>query len=110
MISVVEGPDGSYCHPDTYPMYVLAELRRRDRPLNIRQMSEETAKAAEREWDAAQSEMGEQAKYVARAVAQEAAGALRGGSADVLLGLRLANEGRSRAPVQRQIFLPGRGA
>jgi hypothetical protein len=109
-ISAVE-KDGAPMHPDCYPVLMLATLRARDQPLNMKAIAERNAQRVEREWQATMDEAGEAAKYVAAAVAQEAIGAARHGSQDVMDGLRFAYEGRSRAPARSRgqiISLPGR--
>ena len=108
-LTAVEDPQGRPCNPEIYPMHILADLRARDRDPNMREILEHNAKVAEKAWHSAMDEIGEEAAYVAKAVAQESIGALRHGVLDVFVGLRNAREGRSkREPVERRIFVPGR--
>lgn len=107
-ITAVENLDGTPMHPDTYPTLILADLRARDRDPDMRRILEHNAQLVERNWHAEMDSLGDEAAYVAKAVAQEAIGALRYGVADVFLGLRNAREGRSkRAPVGQRIYIPG---
>lgn len=107
-LTAVEGPDGRPANPDVYPMFILADLRARDRDPDMQAILEHNAQVAEKAWREQMDALGEEATYVAKAVAQEAAGALRWGCADVFLGLRNAREGRSKAaPVGQRIYIPG---
>jgi hypothetical protein len=109
-LSAVEGPDGRPAHPDIYPSFVLADLRSRDRDPNMAQILEHNAQMVQRSWEREMDSLGDAAAYVAKAVAQEAGGALRFGVADVMLGLQSAMTGRSKAaPVGQRIYLPGMG-
>jgi hypothetical protein len=107
-VTAVEDPQGAPCNPDLYPMYILADLRRRDVDPNMRSVMEHNAQLAEKAWQAEMDTMGDYAQYVAKAVAQEVGGAVRYGAADVYLGLRNAMHGTSRgAPIGRRFYGPG---
>lgn len=94
MLSAVEKPDGTPIHPDVYPTWILADLRsRRDQTPDARKLLEQNARQVEKAWDAAMEEAGEMTKYVAKAVLEEAHGALRFGADDVFRGLRAAYGG-----------------
>jgi hypothetical protein len=88
LILRVERPDGSYLDPEVYPHVLLDQLHSRQQPLD--DLEARHAKEMERRWLALMDAAGERAKYVAKAVAQEASGTLRYGLADVFAGLAAA--------------------
>lgn len=112
-VAVVETPDGRPCSPDVYPLYVLADLRSRLNRKDVGGMVAAHAEAVNKRWNEEMDEAGEAARYVAKAVAAEIGGTLRGGGQDVAMSLRSAMEGgtarRNAEERGQRIYIGGRG-
>lgn len=100
---------GRPCSPEAYPMVILADLRARDHDPDVRKALDRQAKLVEKRWLEWMDTLGEEAKYVGAAVAQEASGSpLRHGVEDMVAGLKMARAGTTRlGPVGQRIYIPG---